>query len=243
MFTATIIMQLVAAGKLDLNSKLDPYFPEIPHAKQITIGQLLKHHSGLTDQKFQVWQQNGKGFSLTKKAEYANVNYGLLSEIAQRVTKTSFASLLQSGIIEPCQLKNTFYGPPPDSIHDEAKSYYYSSKWNLVEPGDLSSAAGAGAIISTPTDLNSFLFQLFSEKLTPPDALSEMKRIADGYGSGMMQVYWGEKMAFSHAGQINGFQSRVVFFPEDNFSVSYCFNGVATSLDNIFEVLRICFRG
>lgn len=243
MFTATIVMQLIAEGKLSLQTTLFSYFPEIPHAKQITIEQLLKHRSGLTDKKFLIWKRNGKDFKLAKKAEYANVNYGLLSEIAERTTKTGFAVLLSSRIFEPCHLKNTFYGNLPDSIGDEAKSYYFSSGWQLVDPSDLSFSAGAGAVISTPTDINTFLFHLFSGKLVPQNSLSQMKETVDGYGCGMMKIHYGDKIAFSHAGQIDGFQSRAVFFTGENFSITYCFNGVAMPLDKILiAALSIYFK-
>jgi D-alanyl-D-alanine carboxypeptidase len=243
MFTATVIMQLIAEGKLSLQTTLYPYYPELPNAKQITIGQLLKHHSGLTDKKFQVWQANGKDFKLSKKAEYANANYGLLSVIAEKTEKTGFAEILATRIFEPCNLKNTYYGNLADSIGDEAKSYYYASGWQAIEPGDLSLAAGAGAIVSTPTDLNTFLFHLFSGKLLPPSSLAHMKAIEDGYGSGMMQVHYYDQVAFSHAGQIDGFQARSTFFVADNVAISYCFNGVAMPLDKVLiAVLGIYYK-
>lgn len=203
----------------------------------------MKHRSGLADKKFLIWESNGKDFKLAKKAEYANVNYVLLSEIAERTEKTGFAAMLSSWIFKPCHLKNTFYGNLPDSIGDEAKSYYFSSGWQLVDPSDLSDPAGAGAIVSTPTDINTFLFHLFSGKLVTPNSLSQMKEIVDGYGSGMMKVYFGDKIAFSHAGQIDGFQSRAVFFTKENFSMTYCFNGIAMPLDKILiAALSIYFE-
>jgi CubicO group peptidase (beta-lactamase class C family) len=243
MFTATIIMQLIAEGKLSLQTTLFTYFPEIPHARQITIEQLLKHRSGLTDKKFQVWQQDGRDFKLAKKSEYANVNYGLLSKIAEQTVKTRFEDLLIARVFKPCHLKNTFYGNLPDSISGEAKSYFYDSGWKQVAPSDLSFSAGAGAIISTPTDINAFLFHLFSGKLVPPNSLLQMEQIIDGYGSGMMKIHFGDRIAFSHAGQIDGFQSRAMFFTAENLSITCCFNGVTMPLDQILiAVLSIYFK-
>jgi hypothetical protein len=70
-----------------------------------------------------------------------------------------------------------------------------------------------------------------------------MKETVDGYGSGMMKIHYGDKIAFSHAGQIDGFQSRAVFFIEENFSITYCFNGVAMPLDKILiAALSIYFK-
>ncbi|MCC6411261.1 MAG: beta-lactamase family protein [Saprospiraceae bacterium] len=243
MFTATVIMQLVDEGKLRLNSTLYAFYPELPNARQITVEQLLKHNSGLTDKKFQQWQRDGKDFKLSKKSEYANVNYGLLSVIAEKVEKSDFGTVLRSRIFEPCNLKNTFYGNLPDSVGDQAKSYVFSKGWKLVEPGNLLDAAGAGAIVSTPSDVNTFLFYLFSGKIVSPKALAQMQVTVDGYGSGMMKVYFYEHQAYTHAGQIEGFQARTFWFPENFLSVTYCSNGVVVPIDDLLkEVLSICFK-
>jgi len=47
--TATMVLQLVEEGKLQLNSKLNGYFPQIPNSDQITIDHLLRHQSGVYD--------------------------------------------------------------------------------------------------------------------------------------------------------------------------------------------------
>jgi D-alanyl-D-alanine carboxypeptidase len=168
---------------------------------------------------------------------------GCCRSLPRKRKKTGFAEILATRIFEPCNLKNTYYGNLADSIGDEAKSYYYASGWQAIEPGDLSLAAGAGAIVSTPTDLNTFLFHLFSGKLLPPSSLAHMKAIEDGYGSGMMQVHYYDQVAFSHAGQIDGFQARSTFFVADNVAISYCFNGVAMPLDKVLiAVLGIYYK-
>ena len=46
-FTATIIYQLIEAGKLSLDTKLSTYFPKIKHSEEITIKELLNHRSGI----------------------------------------------------------------------------------------------------------------------------------------------------------------------------------------------------
>ena len=47
MFTAVMIFQLVEEGKIKLETTLNNYFPKIPNADKITIGNLLNHRSGL----------------------------------------------------------------------------------------------------------------------------------------------------------------------------------------------------
>ena len=49
MFTATMIFQLIEEGKLSLDTILAEYFPLLRNSETITIGQLLRHESGLFD--------------------------------------------------------------------------------------------------------------------------------------------------------------------------------------------------
>ena len=48
-YTAVMIFQLVEEGKLKLTDTLDKFFPQIPNAARITIGQILTHRSGIHD--------------------------------------------------------------------------------------------------------------------------------------------------------------------------------------------------
>src|SRR3954447_8400489 len=49
MFTAVMIFQLIEEEKLRLTDTLDKFFPHIPNAARIIIGQMLKHRSGIHD--------------------------------------------------------------------------------------------------------------------------------------------------------------------------------------------------
>lgn len=47
MGTAALVLKLAEQGRLDLDSKLAQWFPEIPNAKNVTIRSLLKHKAGV----------------------------------------------------------------------------------------------------------------------------------------------------------------------------------------------------
>lgn len=47
--TATMVMQLIEANKLSLNTKLNDFFPDIRNAEHISIRDLLQHRSGLVN--------------------------------------------------------------------------------------------------------------------------------------------------------------------------------------------------
>ncbi|GJM33611.1 MAG: D-Ala-D-Ala carboxypeptidase [Saprospiraceae bacterium] len=250
-FTATIIMQLVEEKKLSLNTKLAEFYPEIPNAKEITIEQLLRHRSGLynfTNSKEYVnWMEephtqqdllnrvmeNEPVFEPNEKAEYSNTNYVLLSFIAEKLEDKYFSTILEDRISTPCQLSNTYYGDKINPLKNEALSYTRLQNWELATETDMSVPLGAGAVVSNPTDLNSFYTQLFTGTLISDKSLSEMKKIVDGFGIGMFQLPFYEKKAFGHTGGIDGFQSMAAYFPEDSIAIAYTTNGVVMPMNDI----------
>lgn len=241
-YTATVILQLVDENRLALDTKIDRYFPEMLHAKNITVAQLLRHHSGLNDRDYLKWLYYGKKFKQGKKAQYANCNYVLLAQIAEQIEQKPFSEIITERIFKPCQLLQTYYGNKPDSVTDEALSYIRPPRWQRVPTNDLNNSGGAGAVVSTPTEVNIFLNQLFSGHMISEKALGQMTTITDGYGCGLMQNYFKGKMAYSHSGAVDGFQTIALYFPMENFSLVYISNGAKLPLNDILIlVLNIYF--
>ena len=241
-FTATIIMQLIDEKKLSLDTKLAEFYPEIPNANEITIEQLLRHKSGLynftNSDDYQNWMEkphsksevikifieNGTVFKPDEKAGYSNTNYVLLSYVAEKVEQKEFSEILNKRIIDPCSLNNTYYGGKINTAENEALSYTKTYSWNLSTETDMSVPVGAGGIVSTPADLNIFYYHLFTGKLVFDNSLQEMKKIVDGYGIGMFQLF--HQKAYGHTGGIDGFQSTASYFPKDSILIAYISNGV-----------------
>jgi CubicO group peptidase (beta-lactamase class C family) len=46
-FTSVLVFQQVEAGRLSLQTRLSKFYPRLPNAGSITIGQLLQHRSGI----------------------------------------------------------------------------------------------------------------------------------------------------------------------------------------------------
>lgn len=259
-FTSAIILQMVEEGKLNLGTTLDRFFPEIPNSKSITIEQLLRHRTGLFNftnaPEYQEWMEqpkskeallelfvkNGTTFKPGEQFEYSNTNYVLLSFIAETIDGKSFAEVLKSRIVIPHGLMNTYYGGKIDPARNEAKSYTRANTWVASTETDMSIPTGAGAIVSTPSDLNQFLIALFSGKVISNGSLGKMKEMKDGYGFGLIQFPFFEKKAFGHTGGIDGFQSTASFFPDEKVAVSMTINGASMpSNDILIGALSIYF--
>lgn len=261
MFTATMIFQLIEEGKIQTSTTLGSYFPNIPNANKITVGNLLNHRSGLhnftddstygkwmtttktEDEMLAMFAQNKADFPPNEKTSYSNTNYVLLGYIIERVTKQPYAKVLSKRIVEKAGLSNTEYGGKTDIKKEESYSYVYLADWQQQPETDMSIPGGAGGIVSTPTDLTKFIEALFSFKLVSENSLNQMKTIKDRMGMGMFQIPFYDRKAYGHNGSIDGFESSLAFFQEDSLSVAYCTNGEVYPLNNIMiDILSICFN-
>jgi CubicO group peptidase (beta-lactamase class C family) len=256
-----MIFQLVEGGKIELTNTLDAWYPEIPNAKVITIGNLLNHRSGIhsftddpdyttymtqpkTHEEMIALMAKGKPeFQPGEKAAYSNSNYVLLGYIVEKVTKQPYAKNLAERITAKAGLSNTSFGGKINLNDNDCYSYRFDGSWKEQPVTDMSIPGGAGSIVSTPTDLTKFIEALFSFKLVSKGSLDQMKTITDGYGMGMFQIPFGTKKAFGHNGGIDGFRSNLAYFPEDGLAIAYCTNGMVYPMnDLLIGVLSIYFN-
>lgn len=250
-FTSTLIFKAIEDGKLELDKTIETFFPKLVNAKTITIANLLNHSSGIhdftRDDNYLEWNTemqskekmierivNGQTeFSPNEKNEYSNSNYLLLTFILEEVNKKSFSEILNSQIIKALKLKNTYYGKETNIAENESFSYKYVGKWQKENETDMSIPQGAGAIVSNPSDLNQFLEQLFLGKIISEKSLKQMKTITNGYGMGLFEFPYDEKVSFGHTGGIDGFTSVSSYFPEEKLSISLTSNGTNYNNNNI----------
>jgi D-alanyl-D-alanine carboxypeptidase len=251
-FTSVMILQLVEEGKLSLDDKLAKYFPDVKASDAITVDLLLQHRSGLgsitSDPTYLDWstaeksreQMMGKilamptAFSPNEKTEYSNTNFLLLGYIIEDITGKSYADELASRITQPLELNDTYFGKKIVSTENEAASFKFDGQqWALEPETDMSIPHGAGSIVSTTDDLAKFQTALFSEKLVSSESLSLMKEIKEGMGRGLFQFPFGSKKAFGHNGGIDGFQSNLAIFPDDNVVVALCGNGFVYDMNSV----------
>ena len=261
MFTATLIFQLVEEGKLDLSTPLDKYFPTVPNAQTITIGNLLNHRSGVhsftNDSAYLNWMVEPKTkeemisiisagkpeFEPGTRTEYSNSNFVLLGYIAEEICNKPYGEVLQERICSRIGLEDTYYGGKTDVARNESYSYHFVSGWDQQPETDMSIPHGAGAIVSTSSDLVRFIEALFAGRLISESSLNKMKTITDGLGMGLQQFPYDTKLVYGHGGAIDGFNSILCFFPEDKLAIAYCSNGTVYSINDILlAALSIYFN-
>jgi len=245
-FTAVMIMQLMEEKKLNLQTKLSRFYPNIPNAEKITMYDLLHHRTGIVDYingdsitVKNIYRFHSKDDIIQKitdykplfepgtKHEYSNSNYNLLGYIIETLTKKSYAENLQTRIVKKANLVNTYF--PSEKINTakgESYSYTYNgTQWEKIPEWENSIAYSAGAIISTPADATRFMYALFDGKLIKPSSLEQMKEIKEGYGKAFMQFPFGERRFYGHTGGIENFRAVVGYYPTEKLGISLIVNG------------------
>jgi D-alanyl-D-alanine carboxypeptidase len=262
-FTATLVFKLAEDGLLDLNTRINRYFPNLPNAESISILQLMRHESGifsLTDDTsymdfmslrmskeklLQIISDFPPAFKPGEKTEYSNSNYLLLTWILEQASGLDYAVLLKKYITGPLELHHTFYGRP-DSAHlgKEVASYGREGKfWVEGTITDVSVPLGAGAIISTASDIALFYRHLAKGDILNASSLKTMTEFKDGYGAGIFKIPFYEKMALGHSGGIDQFVSNAAYFEEDDISIALLTNGLDYPMnDLLIQILSAIFQ-
>ena len=242
-FTAVLVLKAVEEKKVCLNQTIDKWFPTIINADEITVKHLLGHRSGIhnftNDKDYLTWNtqpktekemveiisKGGSDFKPDSKAEYSNSNFVLLSYILEATFAKSYADLLQEYIVKPINLTNTYVFGKINPNNNECKSYSFAGTWKVENETDYTIPLGAGAIISTPSDLTKFADALFGGRLLKSESLEIMKTIKDGYGIGLFPIPFYESIGFGHTGGIDGFSSVYSHFTDDKISYALTSNG------------------
>jgi CubicO group peptidase (beta-lactamase class C family) len=231
-FTGIMIYELIDAKRLSLEDTLSEFFPDLPNAGKITIAEMLGHRSGLANftapaNNFDTWKEQPQtheqlltfirgqrpDFPPGTKADYNNSNFLLLGYILEKIYRKPYKDIVKERIIQKLGLHDTYYGDHAGFQGSEAASYkYFDNQWRPEKAVYLDNFSGAGAIISTPNDLCTFITAIFSGKFISKASLARMTRIEkDGYGWGMFSFGDSLHTGYGHNGKTEGFASSMQY--------------------------------
>lgn len=260
-YTATMILQMVEERKLALETTLDRFFPEIANAEIITIKEMLNHTSGVHDftdsgevtaksqrqtDMVEMISKFDPDFQPGEKFQYSNSNYLLLGYIIEKLDSVSYSKALSNRISSKIALSDTYYGVGSlDRIENKSLSYRWDNdKWVEVDEGDFSGLVpgGAGSIVSTPSEMVSFIEALFGGQLVSEKSLAEMTDISEFYGLGIMLKPNQWSNGFGHGGGYIASHANLLYYPQDSLAIAYCTNGHVYGMDKILgHVMQIYY--
>ena len=124
MLTAVAVMQLVAGKKLDLHTPIAAYNPDLPHANQVTIHQLLTHTAGFArywndayraarsdlrtvNDYLRLFAEIPLEFAPGARHLYGNSGYVVLGALIETVTGSSYDEYMHQAIYQPAGMQDT----------------------------------------------------------------------------------------------------------------------------------------
>ena len=170
--TTPAIMLLVERGKVELNAPVRNYIPEFTGEgrEQVKVRELLTHTSGLPPdvETRSGWQ--GQAEAVRKACEipldsvpgtefqYSDINFILLGEIVQRVTKTPLEMFARHEIFEPLKMSDTGFLPAKEKLPRIAPTEVVNGKpWRGIvhDPTarHMGGVAGHAGLFTTASDL------------------------------------------------------------------------------------------
>ena len=237
-FTALLVMQLLEAGQLKLESTLAAYLPGLKNqsVRGVTIGQLLSHTSGIPDFIGPGVVPAG-GLTdgwLTEQLDkltpdkvpanefrYANSTYIVLAHLIEKVGGKPYASMLKEKVLDKCGMTQSGSLAAGQTLRSRAKGYAKEGE-ALVEARllDLSAFTGAGSIYSTVEDLFKFDQALYSDGLVSEKSGNLMFSSHTGYGYGwfIRQIPGVGKVVY-HEGGVPGYNGLLFRAVEQKYTV------------------------
>lgn len=204
-FTAVVVLQLVAEGKIALDAPVETYLPNLLRGdgidgRTITVRQVLQQNSGLPEyadvvvgdfESFRHRYTDPRTLldvALAKKAsfapgqrwEYSNTNYIVAGLLIEKVSGRPVAEQITDRIINRIGLRHTYFPAVGEQgIRERHPQGYQVFRYGEapVDVTELDPSWGwaAGQMISTPSELNRFFTALVSGRLLPAAQLAEMR--------------------------------------------------------------------
>ena len=196
-FTATVVLQLVAEHRIGLNAVIQHYLPGLLSAAfpPITVAELLNHTSGLPGgtagdgegdparfiaDRFGhptpaqvVASMAGQSMSFTPGTEqqYNGQNYYLLGLLIEQVTRRSYADEVAERILRPLRLHDTEVPAATDYRIRGPHLHGYLTVSQGAQPVDVTEQSpypwAEGGMISSTADLSTLLTALLDGRLLP----------------------------------------------------------------------------
>ena len=127
--TTPVIMKLIKKKYLHLDHEIYQFYPEFKGEwkDKVTIKHLLTHSSGLKPYEEYFKNKNIKNsddiirdivskqnllFEPGSEFKYSDLGMILLMDIAEKITGRTFSELVQSWILNPLNMKNSYFNPP-----------------------------------------------------------------------------------------------------------------------------------
>lgn len=239
-FTAAAILLLQERGKLNVNDLVKKYMSDAPAAwDKITFSNLLTHTSGIPnftsfpdyaslepfattpEQLVARFREKPLDFKPGEDWSYSNSGYVLLGYLIEKISGENYAQFVKESIFKPLGMTDSGYDSNSAIIQNRASGYAHGPN-GLVNAGyvDMTIPLSAGGLYSTTEDLLRWEQGLFGGKLLSAASLKAMNTpFKNDYAFGLLIHEVDGHQVIEHGGGIEGFNTRLAYYPEDKLTV------------------------
>jgi len=249
--TAVGLMELVQAGKVDLDAPVHKYVPAFPDkGAPITVRMICGHLGGIRHYKgdeFTIKQHYGsvlEGLKIFQddplvsppgtKFNYSSYGFNLVSAVIESASGENFLSYMQAHVFTPLGLVHTT-ADQNTQIVEQRSRFYELPKNGTVENApyvDNSYKWAGGGFLSTAEDLVRFGSAMLQPGILNAQSLKTMlssqkttKGEETGYGIGWgVQKTASGELIYEHSGGAVGGTSQLIVYPEKRMVVAVIAN-------------------
>ena len=254
-FTAAAVLFLAQEHKLTLDDPVAKYLPDLSRAREVTIRMLLSHTSGYQDywpedyvmtsmmvpttaqHILDVWAKKPLDFDPGTQWQYSNTNYVIAGRIVEQVSGMPLIDLLKKRIFVPLGMDNV-YDTDASKLPATDPTGYERHALGPERPSPQEGAGwmfAAGELAMPAHDLALWDISMMNRSLLEPASYVQMltpillKNGANtGYGLGVNLGKRDGHNFIEHSGEVSGFVSENIVFPDDHAAVVVLTNEMAT---------------
>jgi CubicO group peptidase (beta-lactamase class C family) len=266
-YTAAGIMKLVERGKLGLDDDLRRHVTAFDTGgRTVTIRQLLNHTSGIPSYTSQpTFFAEGSSRDLSheqllgfvkgvpfdfepgKGWNYSNTGYYLLGMVIEAVDGRPYARFVQEEFFTPLGLTRTRYGSEREVIRNRAQGYGIDpATGRQVNDAliSMNTPGAAGALSASAGDLVRWQIALTQGRAITAASFDAMIGSSvpnlqgrGSYGFGLEISERDGRRRVSHGGGIPGFNSQLIWLPDEDVHVAVVSNSEALPSGVVAELL------
>ena len=250
-FTAAALLLLEQQGKLSIDDPVSKYIPDLTRANEVTIRMLLSHTAGYQDfwpedylmppmresttaqHILDVWAKKPLDFDPGTRWQYSNTNYVIAGVIVEKVSGMPLMKFLQANIFKSLDMQ-AVWNSDAERLGDTDASGYIRYALGPLRPAPKEGKGwmfAAGELAMPAYDLAQWDISVMNRSLLAPKSYDELfnpVKLKDGtdthYALGLSVRTAMGRTFYEHSGEVSGFVSDNVVFPEDKAAIAVLTN-------------------
>ncbi len=270
-FTAASVLLLAEQGKLSLDDPVSHFVPNLTRGNEVTIRQLLSHTSGYqdywpqdyvppfmlqpvtADKILDLWARKPLDFDPGTQWQYSNTNYVIAGLIVEKASGEPLLQFLSEHIFAPLGMKSVMNIDQNRLTETDATGYlrYAIGPPRLAPKEGKGWLFAAGELAMPAEDLAKWDISMINQTVLQPASYAQMERevvlkngLGTRYGLGVDVRQESGQRAIEHGGEVSGFTSDNLVFPDARMAVVVLVNedSVSAPEDIAHSIATLLFR-